>query len=617
MEDIVKIKNPALLKDFKMANVHYPIRSSLVMPLLHHLMRKDGFISEKGILEISSLTGLSPVFVKGVSTFYSFYFHRFHGKYVIQMCRNVACMYLGAERLIEHLINKYKLQEIGHGIYSRDDSFTLVITECIGACGIGPAMLVNGRLFGRLNTEKIDQLINTLLRDGESELPGSDVSIELYPMSREGEGISPGSLLFKTVDCLEISSYMEKGGYSAFKRAISMKPAEIIDIVKRSGLRGRGGAGFPTGMKWAFAAQDPKPPKYLIVNADEGEPGTFKDRVLLNRNPHQIIEGMLIGGYAIGADTGYIYLRYEYPETELILQNAINDARRAGFLGRRILDTDFSFDIFVHRGAGAYICGEETALIESIEGKRGQPRIRPPFPVNSGLAQKPTVVNNVETIANIPVILNIGPESYAAIGSRDTPGPKLFSISGVRKPGVYELPTGLSIKEIINLAGGPLTGKIKAVIPGGISTPVLTAEMLDCPADYGGLKRYNSMLGTGGMIVLGEDVCMVRVAMRAMGFYRHESCGKCTPCREGTGWLEGILKRIENGNATIADLELLEEISKNISGKTFCALGDAAACVLDGILRHFKNEFEEHIRMGGCPFYLSAEGNYSSEERKY
>lgn len=584
-----------LFKEKSYLEIFYPSKPSLIMPLLHYLKERDGYISEEGILEISQETGLSPVFIRGVKTFYSFYNEKPLGSYLLQVCRSPACMEGGADSLFEYLIKNYKFEPAGHNIftYSPEPSkISLMLTQCIGACGIGPAMLVNGRLFGRLNKEKIDRLINEVLNN-PSHFSLKPDEIDVFPMR-------PESYLMRTLDCTDISSYMRKGGYEAFKKALSMKPEAIIDEIKRSGLRGRGGAGFPTAMKWAFARQDPKRPKYFIINADEGEPGTFKDRVLLARNPHQIIEGMLIGAYAVSAEKGYIYLRYEYPEIVPILDKAIKEARQAGLLGKNIFGSNFNFDIVIHRGAGAYICGEETALIESLEGKRGQPRIRPPFPVNSGLNQRPTVVNNVETIANIPVIISLGAESYSRIGSKDAPGPKLFSISGVKKPGVYELPMGITLRDLLDIAGG--AESIKAIIPGGLSTPVLTRDMLDCPMDFAGLQRYKSMLGTGGLMVFGEDTCMVRLSLRAMSFYREESCGKCTPCREGTGWLENILKRIEEGKAEEEEISLLKEISENISGKTFCALGDAAACVMAGILRYFEAEFLEHIRLKGCPF---------------
>jgi len=401
----------------------------------------------------------------------------------------------------------------------------------------------------------------------------------------------------------DIDEYEKVGGYRSLQKALELQPKEIIEEVKRSGLRGRGGAGFPTGMKWAFASADPKSPKYLLCNADEGEPGTFKDRPILEKNPHLLIEGMAISGYAIGAEYGYIYLRGEYPIAMDILNRAIEQAKRKGYLGDDILGKGIRFNISLHRGAGAYICGEETALIESLEGKRGQPRIKPPFPVNVGAWGMPTVINNVETLSNIPYIIEIGGEEYSKIGPRECPGPKLYSISGhIKRPGVYELPMGTSLREIIYTHAGGIKDdrRLKAVIPGGISTPVLPADKIDCPMDFISIQRFGSMLGSGAIIVMDESVCMVKVSLRAMRFFEHESCGKCTPCREGTGWLRSILQRIEDGNGRDGDIELLLDIAGNIAGKTFCPLGDGAASVLINMIKHFRAEFDQHIKDRVC-----------------
>ncbi len=401
----------------------------------------------------------------------------------------------------------------------------------------------------------------------------------------------------------DIEEYEKAGGYQSLKKALSMEPKAIIEEVKKSGLRGRGGAGFPTGMKWTFASADPKFPKYLICNADEGEPGTFKDRPILEKNPHLLIEGMIISAHALQARYGYIYLRGEYPQAREILENAIKQAYEKGYLGDNVLGSDTGFHLSVHQGAGAYICGEETALIESLEGKRGQPRIKPPFPVNVGVFSMPTVVNNVETLSNIPYIIEIGAEAYSKIGSPDCPGPKLYSVSGhVEKPGVYELPMGTTLREIIYThAGGIKGGKnLKAVIPGGISTPVLPADKIDCPMDFVSMPKHGSMLGSGAVIVFDETTCLVKVCWRAMKFFEHESCGKCTPCREGTGWMRSVLERIENGQGKDGDIDLLLDIAGNIAGKTFCPLGDGAAVVTMNFIKHFRNEFEEHITNKGC-----------------
>lgn len=401
----------------------------------------------------------------------------------------------------------------------------------------------------------------------------------------------------------DINEYAKAGGYKNLSKALDLSPQDIMEEIKKSGLRGRGGAGFPTGMKWSFAKADPKRPKYLLCNADEGEPGTFKDRPILEKNPHLLIEGMVISGYVLGSEHGYIYLRGEYPAARDILNAAIKQAYEANYLGDNINGKGIKFHLAVHQGAGAYICGEETALIESIEGKKGQPRNKPPFPVNVGAWSMPTIVNNVETLSNLPYIIEIGGEAYSNIGSKECPGPKLFSVSGhVKKPGVYELPMGTSLRDIIYThAGGMRDGsKLKAVIPGGISTPVLPADAIDCKMDFVAMPKAGSMLGSGAVIVMDDSVCMVKVAYRALKFFEHESCGKCVPCREGTDWLRKVLERMEKGKGKDGDIELLSDIAGIMLGRTFCPLGDGAAGVVMGMIKHFRNEFEEHIKEGRC-----------------
>lgn len=396
----------------------------------------------------------------------------------------------------------------------------------------------------------------------------------------------------------DINEYKKVGGYQSISKAFELQPKEIIEEIKKSGLRGRGGAGFPTGMKWSFAVADPRSPKYLICNADEGEPGTFKDRILLERNPHLLIEGIVISGYALGAQEGFIYLRGEYPHAKDVLSRAIKQAYKNNYLGENILGKDIRFHITVYQGAGAYICGEETALIESLEGKRGQPRSKPPFPVNVGAWGMPTIVNNVETLSNVPYIIDVGGEVYSQIGSKDCPGPKLYCVSGcVERAGVYELPMGTSLREIIYKHAGGIKGgrRLKAVIPGGVSTPVLPADKIDCPMDFVSMPKFGSMLGSGAVIVMDESVCMVKVAYRSLKFFEHESCGKCVPCREGTEWLRKIVERIEYGKGREGDIELLSQVAETISGRTFCPLGDMAACTVLTMIKHFRYEFEEHI----------------------
>jgi NADH-quinone oxidoreductase subunit F len=409
----------------------------------------------------------------------------------------------------------------------------------------------------------------------------------------------------------DIDSYIKDGGYKALEKALAMSPKELISQVEASGLRGRGGAGFPTFVKWNFVASNPEEPKYLICNADEGEPGTFKDKYLLQDNPHLFIEGMIIAAHAVGAAQGYIYLRGEYPQAHGIIKQALKDAYGRGMLGDNILGKGLNLDLFLHEGAGAYICGEESALLESLEGKRGMPRMRPPYMVNKGFMKKPTASNNVETFANIPVLLNITAQAYKAIGTPESPGPKLFAVSGhVQQAKVLELPMGVTLREIIyEHCGGIKDGKkIKGIIPGGVSTPVLPPSMLDHPMDFLKHPEHGNLLGSGAIIVMDEDTCMVKTAHRIAEFFKHESCGKCTPCREGTAWLTQTLARVEQGNGTERDIPLLLDVADNIGGKCFCALGDGAALSVKSFINTYRAEFEAHISEGKCVILPPKEG---------
>ena len=402
-----------------------------------------------------------------------------------------------------------------------------------------------------------------------------------------------------------LENYLKREGYKAAQKALKeMKPEEVIEEVKKSGLRGRGGAGFPTGVKWGFVPRDVDKPKYVVCNADEGEPGTFKDRVILGQDPHKLIEGILIAGYAIGANTGYIYIRGEYAKEAEVLEEAISEAYEKGYLGRNIFDSGFTFNLFVHRGAGAYVCGEETALLNSIEGKKGQPRIRPPFPAVVGLYQNPTVINNVETLSAVPWILRNGGDKYAGIGTEKSTGTKLFSISGhVNKPGVYEAPLGTPLMEFIEKYAGGVEGKLKAVVPGGSSTPILTAEEAqNVNLDYESMQTAGTMLGSGAIIVMNDTVCIPKALSVLTRFYHHESCGQCTPCREGTGWMDKIMRSIMEGKAVKGDLDILVNVAKNIQGRTICPLGDAAAMPVISYVTKFREEFEKYIELGKCPF---------------
>lgn len=406
-------------------------------------------------------------------------------------------------------------------------------------------------------------------------------------------------------DCWTLKSYLARGGYKALSKILNSKISQedVIAEVKASGLRGRGGAGFPTGLKWSFMPRALKGNKYIVCNSDEGEPGTFKDLDIMKYNPHSLIEGMIIGGYAIGAVAGYNYIHGEIFEVYERFEEALDEARAAGYLGKDILKSGFDFELYAHHGYGAYICGEETALLDSLEGKKGQPRFKPPFPASFGLYGRPTTINNTETLASIPFIINDGASAFQEKGIPNNGGTKLFSVSGhVNRPGNYEIPLGTPFSKLLEMAGGMRDGKkLKAVIPGGSSAPLLTGEqMMACTMDYDSIAKAGSMLGSGAVIVMNEDVCMVKALERLAYFYHEESCGQCTPCREGTGWLYEIIHRIENGEGRAGDLELLDSIGNQMAGRTICALADAAVFPVRSFTKHFREEFEYHIEHKKC-----------------
>jgi NADH-quinone oxidoreductase subunit F len=401
-----------------------------------------------------------------------------------------------------------------------------------------------------------------------------------------------------------LASYQRTGGYGALRTALGMQPADVVAAVKDSGLRGRGGAGFPTGMKWSFIPQDNPKPKYLVVNADESEPGTCKDIPLMMASPHTLVEGVIIASYAIRASVAFIYVRGEVLHVIRRLQQAVQEAKDAGFIGQNILGSGYDLDVVVHAGAGAYICGEETALLDSLEGRRGQPRLRPPFPAVAGLYGCPTVINNVESIASVPAIIKNGADWFGSMGTEKSKGMTLYSLSGhVTRPGQYEAPMGITLRELIDLAGGVREGHtLKFWTPGGSSTPLLTGEHLDVPLDYEGVGSVGSMLGTKALQIFDDSVCAVRAVLRWTEFYKHESCGKCTPCREGTWWLVQILERLEAGKGTEEDLVTLLDLCENITGRSFCALADGATAPITSSIKYFKDEYLAHFENGGCPF---------------
>lgn len=415
-------------------------------------------------------------------------------------------------------------------------------------------------------------------------------------------------ICFRTLDQDKpwtLETYVRNGGYQQWKKILSEKtpPEKVIEAVKAASLRGRGGAGFPTGLKWSFIRRDVPGQKYVLCNSDEGEPGTCKDRDIMRFNPHQLIEGMAIGAYAMGATVGYNYIRGEYWEAFERCEHALKEAYEAGFLGKNILGSGVDVDLYQHLGAGAYICGEETAMMEALEGKRGLPRYKPPFPAAFGLYGKPTTINNTETYASIPVIMEKGAEWFLGLGKPNNGGCKIFSVTGhVNKPGNYEVPLGTPFKDLLEMAGGVRNGhKLKAVIPGGSSMPILPADiMMELDMDFDSIQQAGSGLGSGAVIVMDETTCIPKVLDRMSKFYMHESCGQCTPCREGTGWLYRLTSDIENGRGKMEDLETLRRAAKNIEGRTICAFGEAAAWPVGGCLKHFYDEFVYHIEHGKC-----------------
>ncbi len=417
-----------------------------------------------------------------------------------------------------------------------------------------------------------------------------------------------GPLLMRNArvpDSHTLSVYAQHGGYQALAKALeTMSPADVVREVTKSGLRGRGGAGFPTGLKWSFIPSDTTDPVYLCCNADESEPGTFKDKWIMERDPHMLLEGIAISCYALRSHTAYVYVRGEYVRSIRTLERAVAEARQAGYLGKNILGKRFDLDVHIHVGAGAYICGEETGLLESLEGKRGWPRLKPPFPATKGFSQKPTVINNVETLANVPIIIQEGAEWYAAIGTPKNSGPKLYCLSGhVNLPGLYEAPLGLPLRELIFGRGGGLQRgrRLKCVFPAGSSCAVLTHDEIDVKMDFDSLAKAGSSLGSCGTMAFDDRSCAVRLALNTARFYAHESCGECTPCREGTTWLVKILTRIENGHGADDEIDLMLDICDKIEGHTICFLGDSCAIPVRSLIKKFRAEFSDHVRLRKCP----------------
>src|SRR5271154_1704405 len=586
-----------LAAKFEKLQTSYPVKRSALIPMLMYAQDEFGVISDEMVKEIAGRLDLHEVQVEETLAYYSMLHRKPWGKNHVQVCTNVACMLRGGNELLDRA---KKRLNIGNKETTEDGVFSLEEVECIGACTGAPAMQVNYDFYENLTVERATQIFEGL--EIGRKLPTS-VPISGSVKPRHPAEVPVISRLFGVKDSHKLEVYLAHDGYKGMERALKeMTPEQEVDEVKKSNLRGRGGAGFPTGMKWSFVPKDVNKPKYVLCNADESEPGTSKDRPLLEMDPHQVIEGTIIAGRAIGSNQGYVYIRGEYRYIIDIMETAIAEAYQRGCLGKNILGSGFDFELSAHTGAGAYECGEESALMESLEGKRGYPRIKPPFPAVVGLYGCPTVINNAETLSTVPAVIRKGGDWYASLGTPKNGGTRLYSISGhVNKPGIYELPLGYNLRSLIeDVAGGVRNGKkLKAVIPGGSSCPLLSADEIDVALDYDSVAKIGSMLGSGGMVAIDEDTCMVDMARRIMRFYAHESCGWCIPCREGTMWLRKLLDRFHEGGGRPEDIPLIDDLSKNMLGRTFCPLGDAAALPTISIVKKWRNEFEDHLH-GKC-----------------
>ena len=562
-----------------------------VLPLLWLVQENLGHIPSEAEFWVGGHVGVAVSHIREVVSFYSMFHTKPIGRRELRVCTSLPCLLRGAEDVLAQLKNQLN---ISPGETTPDGELTLTEVECLCACEIAPMGQLDEDFVGPLDPSNgLQALLATGVHAGSD--PGQAF------ISTDGPVLSTR---FTNVEGTWWDEYVANGGYTAAKKALSsMTPAQVIDEVSRANLRGLGGAGFPTARKWSFIPKASPKPKYLVVNADEGEPGTFKDRYILERDPHALLEGMIIAAHAIGSHKAYVYIRGEYFESARRFSRAIEEAYAHGWLGANIQGSGFDLEVVVHRGAGAYICGEETALLTSLEGGKGFPRLKPPFPAISGLFQCPTIVNNVETLACVPFILREGAERFAQLGTPKQGGTRLFSVSGhVNRPGLYEAPVGVTLRELIDTcAQGVRNGRLlKAVIPGGISAKVLTAEEIDVSMDFDSLMAAGTMAGSAGVIVMDETTCMLDALQSAAKFFAHESCGQCSPCREGTGWINRILRRLSAGGGRLQDLDDLLAIAGDMEGKTICVFADAAAWPVQSYITKFRAEFEEHIRTGTC-----------------
>jgi len=567
----------------------YEYPKAAMLPLLWLVQQNLGYITPESEAWVGGLLGVTPSQVHEVVTFYNMFRTAPAGRRELRVCTSLPCLLRGGHDLLERL-------GIKPGETTPDGRVTLTEVECLCACEIAPMAQLDERYVGPL----VGATVDTILQDARAEPDTPEATAE--PDPHIGSNGPVLSTRLGNPDGVWLDGYTVEGGYQAAAHVLaSMTPAQVIDEVKSANLRGLGGAGFPAGLKWGFVPTDGDKPVYLVANADEGEPGTFKDRYIMERDPHALLEGMIIAAYAIGSHKAYVYVRGDYYRSARRLQRAIDEAREAGWLGTDIQGSGFDLEVVIHRGAGAYICGEETALLTSLEGGKGFPRLKPPFPAISGLFACPTIVNNVETLASVPFILREGASRFAAIGTERQGGTRLFCVSGhVVRPGVYEAPVSVTLRQLIEDHAGGIRGgnQLKAVIPGGISAKILTADEIDVAMDFDSLMAAGSMAGSGGVIVMDDTTCMVEALASASKFFADESCGQCSPCREGTGWVHRILRRVTAGEGTLQDLDDLLAIAGDMEGNTICVFADAAAWPVQSYIQKFRGEFEEYVRSG-------------------
>ncbi len=572
-----------------------------LLPILHAVQDICGnWLPLEALQLVAKELEIPYGYLYGVMSFYTMFSVTPRGKYIIRLCESAPCHVMGAENIQEVLEEELGIKV---GQTTGDGLFTLEHTACLGTCEVSPAMQINEVVFGNLTKDRVKEILENY-RAGKTvdyrTLARTTIPPLAYPLPADEMVLFPN---LDQINPMSLDDYVARGGYESLKKAVtSMGQVDVINEVKTANIRGRGGAGFPAGLKWSFTQPSPITPKYIVCNADEGEPGTIKDRYIMEGDPHRVLEGMAIAGYAVGASHGYIYVRGEYYLSMLRLQNAIDQATAKGYLGKNIFGTDFSFTIEVQTGGGAYVCGEETALIESIEGKRGNPRVKPPFPGQVGVWGKPTIVNNVETLSSIPVIIAKGGEWYKNKGTEDAAGTKIFQVVGhVNKPGVIEANLGMTVRELIDKYGGGVRGgkKFKACQTGGASFGFITESQLDTPMEYKALGAIEGALGSGTMLVMDEDTCIVDVVKCILYFFQHESCGFCLPCRRGTRVLYDLICKIADGKGTEADMDKMLKVGQVMMDSANCALAMSPIFFIKTTMERYRDDYLAHLN-GTC-----------------